>query len=105
MLEYPARIDAHVIGHHVAAKPNAAQPGAIAQVEVCLFPAKIASDRVIIERVCGSRRLGISGELLDTLRGPAALPQADQPEGIEAAARHHVQFFVRNLVEAYGSAR
>src|SRR5690242_8560647 len=67
MLDYPARIDAHVIRHHVAAHANSAQHGAIAQVEERALPTKIIRHDVIIERVSGRGRFGISRQLLDTL--------------------------------------
>jgi hypothetical protein len=41
MLDHPRRIDAHVIGHHVARKPDSMPISAIAQVVICTLAAQI----------------------------------------------------------------
>ena len=40
------------------------------------------------------------GDLLDALRRPAALPQANQPQAAKAPARQGVELFVRDLVQS-----
>ena len=49
--------------------------------------AQVVGDVVVVERVGRGHRVGVAAELLDALRGAAALPQPDQPQRVEAAAR------------------
>ena len=43
-------------------------------------PAEVAGDRVVVEGVGRGERGRVAAPALDLLRGPAALPQADEPE-------------------------
>ena len=100
MLDDPGRIDAHVVGHHVAGEANAVAVGAVAQVDVGRLAAEIVGDAVVEERVGRGDGVLVAAELLDGLGGAAALPHADEPERVDAAARERGQLFVGNLVEA-----
>ena len=100
MLDDPGRIDAHVVGHHVAGQADAVMVGAVAQIDVGRLAAQVVGDAVVEERIGGGDGVLVAAELLDGLRGAAALPDADQPERIDAATRQRRELFVGNLVEA-----
>ncbi len=100
MLDHPARVDAHVVGHHVRGKADAALPGAGAQVLQGVPAAQVGGDLVIHQRIGRSDRIRLAHHLLDALGGEAAFPQADQPQPGDAALRQQVQLLVRDLVEA-----
>ena len=100
MLHDPGRIDPHVVGDHVAGEPDAAPPGTLAQVLVRRFAAQVLSDPVVEQGVGRGHGVRIAAQLLDPLRRPAALPQADQPEPGEAPARQTIELLIRHLVEA-----
>ena len=51
MLDDPGRIDAHVVGHHVAGQADAVPISAVAQVDVGRFAAQIVGDAVVEERI------------------------------------------------------
>jgi hypothetical protein len=51
MLDHPGRIDAHVVGHHVAGQANAVPVGAVAQVDVSRLAAQIVGNAVVEERI------------------------------------------------------
>ena len=87
MLDDPGRVDAHVVGHHVAGQADAAPVGAVAQVDVGGFAAQVVGDAVVVERIGGGHGVLVAAELLDGFGGAAALPDADEPERIQAAAR------------------
>jgi hypothetical protein len=67
MLHDPARIDAHVVGHHVTGQPDATRPGPIAQVAVGLLAAQVLRDLVVHQRVGRGDRVRVAHELLDAL--------------------------------------
>ena len=100
MLDDPGRIDAHVVGHHVAGQANAVVVGAVAEVDVGSLAAEVVGDAVVEERVGGGDGVVVAAELLDGSRGAAALPHADEPERIDAAMSEGRQLFVGNFVEA-----
>ena len=56
--------------------------------------------RVVEERVGRGDGVLVAAELLDGFGGAAALPDADEPERIDAAVGERGQLFVGNLVEA-----
>ncbi len=85
MLDDPGRIDAHVVGNHVAGQADAVVVGAIAQVDVGRFAAQVFGDAVVEERVGGGHGILVAAQELDGLGGAAALPDADEPEGVHAA--------------------
>ena len=85
MLDDPGRVDAHVVGHHVAGQANAVVVGAVAEVDVGRLAAQIVGDAVVEERIGGGDGVAVAAELLDGLRGAAALPDADEPQRIDAA--------------------
>ena len=85
MLDHPWRIDAHVVRHHVAGQPDARAEGAVAQIDVGRFAAQIVGNVVIVKRIGRSHRVLVAAKLLDGLRGPAALPHADEPQRIDPA--------------------
>ncbi len=99
MLDDPARIDAHVVGHHVTGQANTSGPGAVAQAGTSLLAAELLRDVVIVKGVSGRGSFRIAAHLLDALRSPASLPQSDQPQPIEAATGEQVQFFIRDLIQ------
>ena len=88
MLDDPARVDAHVVGHHVRREPDAALPGPVAQVRPRRprRPGRRAI-AVVVERVGGRRRVRVAAPDLDPLADAFdALPQADEPEPGDAPA-------------------
>src|SRR5437764_3127781 len=99
MLDHPARINAHVVGHHIACQPDAARPGAIAQVDVSRLAAQVFSNGVVAQRVSRSYRLGTAAELLDALAGAAALPHPNEPQAVESTPGAQVEFLLVNLVQ------
>ena len=100
MLDDPGRVDAHVVGHHVAGQANAVMVGAIAEVDVGRLAAEVVGDGVVEERVGGGDGVVVAAKLLDGFGGAAALPDADEPERVDAAMSERCQFFVGNFVEA-----
>ena len=100
MFDDPGRIDAHVIGHHVAGEPDAVMVGAIAEVDVGRFAAEVFVDAVVEERIRGGDGVVVAAELLDGLGGAAAFPDADEPERVHAAVGEGLELFVGDLVEA-----
>ncbi len=99
MLDHPGRIDAHVVGHHVAGQADAVMVGAVAQIDVGRFAAEVVGDLVIEQRIGRRHGILVAAQLLDGLRGAAALPDADQPQRVHAAVGERLQFFVGDLVE------
>ena len=104
MLDDPGRIDAHVVGHHVTGQADAAPVTAVAQGDVGGLSAQVVGDAVVVERIGGGDGVLIAAQLLDGFGGAAALPDADEPERIQTAARQFVQVFVGNLIEAVDGA-
>ena len=100
MLDYPGRIDAHVVGHHVAGEANAVMIGAIAQVDVGGLAAEVVGDGVVKERVGRGDRILVAAKLFNGPGGAAAFPYADQPQRIDAAVGDGGEGFVGNFVEA-----
>ena len=100
MLDDPGRIDAHVVGHHVTGQADAVMIAAVAQGDVGRFAAKIVGNAIVEERIGRGDGILIAAELLDGLGGAAALPNADEPERIDAAVREVGEIFVGDLVEA-----
>ena len=99
MLDHPARIDAHVVGHHVAGQPDAARPGPVAEVRVGGLAAEVVGDPVVVERVGRGDRVGVAAHALDPLRRRRPLPQPDQPQPGDAPAREPVELLVGDRVE------
>ena len=99
MVDHPARVDAHVVGDHVAREPDAARPRPITQVPIRAFAAEIVGDPVIVERIRGGNGVGIAAHPLDPFRRHRTLPQPDQPEARNAPRREGVQCLVRDGVE------
>ncbi len=100
MFDHPGRIDAHVVGHHVAGQPDAVMVGAVAQVDVGRFAAQVFGDAVVEERIGGRDGVLVAAQQLDGFRGAAAFPDADQPQRIHAAIGERLELFVGDLVEA-----
>ena len=100
MLDDPGRVDAHVVGHHVAGEAEAEAGGAVAEVGVGAGPAEVFGDVVVLERVGRGDGVAVSAQALDGARGDAALPQADQPESGDAAVGEQAELFVGNVIEA-----
>ncbi len=99
MLDDPARVDAHVVGDHVAGQPDAARGRPVAQLGVGRLAAEVAGDPVVVERVGRGDRLTIAAHPLDPLGRPRSLPQADQPEAGDAPAGQRVELLVRDRVQ------
>ena len=100
LLDHPRRIDAHVVGNHVAGQPNTVQVSAVAQIRVSRLAAQIFGNCVVEERIGRSHRVRIAAEQLDCLGGSAALPDADQPQRIQPARGERGELLVWNLIEA-----
>ena len=105
MLDDPGRVDAHVVGHHVAGEAQAGVGGAMLEVVVGLPAAEVFGDVVALERVGGGDGVVVAAQALDGARGDAALPQADEPEAGDAAVGEQVELFVGDLVEAVDVAQ
>src|SRR6185369_15788807 len=99
MLDDPARVDAHVVGDHVAGEANATLLRAIAEIVVCGLTAEVLSDVVVEQRVGAGDSVCIAHQLLNLLRSTGAFPEPNEPKGIEAPPGEGVEFSVRNLVE------
>jgi len=99
MFDHPGRINAHVIGHHVAGQPDAALRRAVAQLVISRLAAQVVGNAIVKERIGRGHCVSVAAKLLDSFAGAAALPQADQPERGEAAPGQRVEFFIRNLIE------
>jgi hypothetical protein len=99
MLDDPARVDAHVVGHHVRAEADAARGAAAAQLLERLLAAQVVGDRVVHQRVGGGRGLGVAAPLLDALlaRLRSHRPISQRPV---KPRRQSVELFVRDLVQA-----
>ena len=87
MFDNPGRVDAHVVGHHVAGEADAVMVGAVAQGDVGRFAAQIVGNAIVEERIGRGDGFAVAAKLLDSARGAAALPNADEPERIDAAMR------------------
>ena len=100
VLNDPGRIDAHVVGHHVAGQSDPMVIGAVAQGDVGRFAAEIVGNAIVEERIGRGDGILIAAELLDGAGGAAALPNADEPERIDAVVRDLGEIFVGDLVKA-----
>ena len=65
MLDEPGRVDAHVVGHHVAGQPQAEVRSAVLQVVISLPAAQIFCNVVVLERVGGGDRILVAAQALD----------------------------------------
>ncbi len=99
MLDDPGRIDAHVVGHHIARQPQAIASGPVAKILICRIAAEVLGDVVLLQRVRGGHRIALPAQMLDALRGHRTLPQPDQPERGHAAIREQAQLLVRDHVQ------
>ncbi len=89
-----------MVGNHVAGQPDAPFQAARFQGRQGLVAAEVVGHGVIVQGVGRGDRLGVAHDLLDLLRGPGALPEADQPQRGEAPAGQPVELLGRNLIEA-----
>ena len=100
MLDDPARVDAHVVGHHVAGQPDAVLPGPVAQ-RSRRRPRHRGRRRSGSRR--GRRRLATASALprMRLIRSEAtrALPQPDEPQAGHAPAREPRQLLVGDRIE------
>ena len=65
VFDHPARIDAHVVGHHVGRQADAAGSGALAQVPPGIVATQLISDAVVGDRVGRGHGIGVAAHLLD----------------------------------------
>ena len=100
MLDDPSRVDAHVVGDHVAGEANTCGAGPVAEDFVGGFAAEVFGDAVVSERVGGGDGVGLAAHAFNGLRGDTALPEADEPEAVHAATGEGVKLFLRDLVKA-----
>ncbi len=100
MFDDPLGVDAHVVGDHVAGESDAEVSGAVAEGGVGAAAAEVLGDGVVAEGIGGGDGVGLSAQALDGARGDAALPESDEPEGVDAALGEQLQLFVGDLVEA-----
>ena len=75
MVDDPARVDAHVVGDHVAREPDPARPGAVAQDRVGGLAAQVVGDPVVVERVGRRDGVGVAAHPLDPLGRRASAPR------------------------------
>ena len=99
MLDDPGRIDAHVVGHHVARQPDAVAPSAVAQVRIRQVAAEVARDIVLLQRIGGGDGIGVPAQVLDAFGSHRALPQPDQPKCGHAAIGQQPQLLVGDHVQ------
>ena len=99
VLDDPARIDAHVVGHHVAGQPDAPRPRPVPQVRVGRLAPEVVRDPVVVEGIGRGDGVGVAAHPLDPLRRHRALPQPDQPQARHPPARQGVELLVRDRVE------
>ena len=99
MLHDPARVDAHVVGDHVAGEADAACPGAVAQVRVCALATEIPGDPIVVEGIGRGHGSGVASHPLDLLRRLGALPKADQPQAGDAPPSERFQLLIRDGIE------
>jgi hypothetical protein len=67
MLDDPGRVDAHVVGHHVAGQAHAVVVGAVAKSDVGRLAAQIAGNGVVEERIGRGHGVAVAAEQLDGL--------------------------------------
>ncbi len=96
----PCRVNAGMVGHHVGGQADAPPEAAFAQAVQGRPAAKFRGDLVIEKGVRRGRRLRIPAEALDLLACRAPLPDADEPEAVDAPPGDGVQLLVGHLVEA-----
>ncbi len=99
VLDHPARVDAHVVGHHVRRQPDAPLPGPVAQVRPRVLAAQVPRDRVVVQGVRRRRRVRVAAPDLDPLARVRALPEADEPEAGDPQPREPVQLLVGDRVQ------
>jgi hypothetical protein len=99
VLHHPARVDAHVVGHHVARKPDTARPCSVAKRFIGAFAAEVVRDAVVVQGICGSHRVQVAAPALDLLGRLRSLPQPDQPQPGDAPAGKRVELLVGDGVE------
>ncbi len=99
VLDHPARVDAHVVGDHVARQTDAAGPGAVAERGIGALTAKVVGDAVVVERVRRGDGIGVAAHPLDPFRRLGALPQADEPQPGDAPMGERVEFVVGDRVQ------
>ena len=100
VFNHPGRVDAHMVGNHVAGQPDAVVVGAVAKVDVRRFAAQVLGDTVVEERIGRRDGVLVSAQQLDGFRSPTALPDADQPQRVHAAIGECLEFFAGDVVEA-----
>ena len=99
MVDDPVRVDAHVVGDHVARQPDAVRPGPVAQVRVGGLATEVEGDVVVVERVRRGDRVRVAAHPLDPLGRLRAFPQADQPQPGDAPAGERRELLVGDRVE------
>ena len=72
MFDDPGRVDAHVVGDHVAGEAEAGVGGAMLQVVVGFPAAEVFGDVVALERVGGGDGVVMAAQALDGLRCDSA---------------------------------
>ena len=87
VLDDPARIDAHVVGHHVGCQADAARGRAVAQVAPGGVATQLVGDAVVGDRVRRGHGLGVAAHLLDASGGLAALPEPMSQRPVKPRAR------------------
>ena len=88
-----------MVGDHIAGQPDAALRTAGLEVGEGRFATQLRGHPVGVQGVGGGLGLGVAAQLLDAARGCGALPDADQPQGVEPPAGQAVEFGIGNGVE------
>ena len=99
VLDHPARIDAHVVGHHVRRQPDAPLPGPVAQVCPRGLATQVPRDHVVVQGVRRRRRIRVAAPDLDPPARVRALPEADEPEAGDPQPCEPVQLVVGDRVQ------
>ncbi len=98
-LTHPGRVDADVVRHHVRGEADAAPAALLAQPLQRGPAAELGRDLVVEEGVGRGRGLGVAAAALDLGARGAPLPDADEPERVEAPRGQRVELLVGDGVQ------
>ncbi len=99
MLCHPTAVDAHVVGHHVACQPDAVATRSLLEVGEGWLATEVLGDDVVVQGIGARQCAWLAATLLDAPGRLAALPQADEPQPVEAALGELGERLVGDLIE------